>query len=154
MGPCAGLPAGVSYAVKAADIAAEVHPGHSGARPAWGEVGTSVWRARRRLQALEHDVAEARSAQAALQQRLEAFEQIAAAAGAPVPSAGDDDTSPLQPVPPTLLAAAQEAREKGSPVRLPVDGGEVIAVIGDEGGDPREWWAAIHRLAGRLRSAS
>jgi hypothetical protein len=114
-----------------------------------------VWRARRRLQVLEQDVAEARSAQAALQRRLEAFEQIAAAAGASVPPAGDDDdNSPLQPVPPTLLAAAHEAREKGSPVRLPVDGGEVIAVIGDEGGDPREWWAAIHRLAARLRSAS
>jgi septal ring factor EnvC (AmiA/AmiB activator) len=111
-----------------------------------------VWR-RRRLRRLEQEVAEARVAQAALQQRLEAFEQIAAAAGAQV--SADDDTSPsLQPVPATLIAAAREAQEKGSPVRLPVNGGEVIAVIGDEGGDPHEWWAAIHRLAARLRNAS
>jgi len=113
-----------------------------------------VWRARRRLQRLEQEVAEARVAQAALQQRLAAFEQIAAAAGAPVTGDGDDTDPSLQPIPPTLLAAAREAHEKGSPVRLPVNGGEVIAVIGDEGGDPREWWAAIHRLAARLRSAS
>jgi septal ring factor EnvC (AmiA/AmiB activator) len=115
-----------------------------------------VWRARRRLRRLEQEVADARVAQAALQRRLEAFEQIAAAAGAPVTRDGDsDDTdTSLQPVPPTLIAAAREAHEKGSPVRLPVNGGEVIAVIGDEGGDPREWWAAIHRLAARLRSAS
>lgn len=115
-----------------------------------------MWRAKRRLQRLEQEVAAARVAQAALQQRLAAFEQIAAAAGAPVARDGDDDDTDtsLQPVPPTLLAAAREAHEKGSPVRLPVDGGEVIAVIGDEGGDPREWWAAIHRLAARLRSAS
>jgi hypothetical protein len=114
-----------------------------------------VWRARRRLQRLEQEVAEARVAQVALQQRLAAFEQIAAAAGAPVPGddAGADDTCG-QPVPATLLAAAREAQERGSPVRLPVNGTEVIAVIGDEGGDPREWWAAIHRLAARLRSAS
>lgn len=114
-----------------------------------------MWRARRRLQRLEQEVAEARIAQAALQQRLAAFEQIAAAAGAPVTPGepGADDTSG-PPVPATLLAAAREAQEKGSPVRLPVNGGEVIAVIGDEGGDPGEWWAAIHRLAARLRSAS
>jgi hypothetical protein len=114
-----------------------------------------VWRARRRLQRLEQEVAEARVAQAALQRRLQAFEQIAAAAGAPViPDDGEGDDTSLQPVPPTLIAAAREAHEKGSPVRLPVNGGEVIAVIGDEGGDPREWWAAIHRLAARLRNAS
>ena len=111
-----------------------------------------MWR-RRRLRRLEQEVAEARVAQAALQRRLDAFEQIAAAAGARVGPDDDTDTS-LQPVPPTLIAAAREAQEKGSPVRLPVNGGEVIAVIGDEGGDPHEWWAAIHRLAARLRSAS
>jgi len=111
-----------------------------------------VWR-RRRLRRLEQEVAAARVAQAALQRRLEAFEQIAAAAGVRVSADDNTDTS-LQPVPATLIAAAREAHEKGSPVRLPVNGGEVIAVIGDEGGDPREWWAAIHRLAARLRSAS
>jgi septal ring factor EnvC (AmiA/AmiB activator) len=113
-----------------------------------------VWRAKRRLQRLEQEVAEARVTQAALQRRLEAFEQIAAAAGAAVTPGGDADDTSQQPVPATLIAAAREAHEKGSPVRLPVNGGEVIAVIGDEGGDPREWWAAIHRLAARLRSAS
>jgi len=118
-----------------------------------------VWR-RRRLRRLEQEVAEARVAQAALQRRLDAFEQIAAAAGARISADGarvgayDDTDTSLQPVPPTLIAAAREAHEKGSPVRLPVNGGEVIAVIGDEGGDPHEWWAAIHRLAARLRSAS
>jgi hypothetical protein len=49
-------------------------------------------------------------------------------------------------VPPTLLAAASEAAHDGSPVRLAVEGGDIIAVIGDEGGDPREWWAVIRRL--------
>lgn len=104
---------------------------------------------RRRLERLESEVAEARAAQAVLQRRLEAFEKIAAAAGADL-----DDTMPVQPVPPSLLAAALDPNRMGSPVRLAVGGDDVIAVIGDEGGDPREWWAAIHQLATRLRSAS
>jgi hypothetical protein len=57
-------------------------------------------------------------------------------------------------VPPSLLAAAQEGRHQGSPVHLAIGGEDVIAVIGDEGGDPREWWSAIHRLASRLGNAS
>jgi hypothetical protein len=108
-----------------------------------------VWQARRRLQRLEQEVAEARAGQAALQRRVEMFEKIAAAAGAAI-----DDTMPLQPVPPTLLAAALEARQDGSPVHLAVGDSDVIAVIGNEGGDPHEWWAAIHRLASGLKSAS
>jgi hypothetical protein len=109
----------------------------------------SVGQRRRRLERLEREVAEARAAQAVLQRRLEVFEKIAAAAGADL-----DDTMPEQPVPPSLLAAALDPNRKGSPVRLAVGGDDVIAVIGDEGGDPREWWAAIHQLATRLRSAS
>jgi hypothetical protein len=110
-----------------------------------------VGQRRGRLERLEAEVAEARAAQAALQRRLEAFEKIAAAAGADLDL---DDTMPQQPVPPSLLAAALDPNRKGSPVRLAVGGQDVIAVIGDEGGDPREWWAAIHQLATRLRSAS
>lgn len=108
-----------------------------------------MWQRTRRLEQLEKEVAAARTAQADLQRRVDLFEQIAAAAGAAI-----DDTAPLQPVPPSLLAAAQDGHHDGSPVRLAVGGSEVIAVIGDEGGDPREWWATIHRLATRLRSAS
>lgn len=113
-----------------------------------GEGLHPVWQRTRRLEQLEKEVAAARAAQAELQRRVDLFEQIAAAAGAAI-----DDTAPLQPVPPALLAAARDGRHDGSPVRLAVDGSQVIAVIGDEGGDPREWWAAIHRLASRLRSA-
>jgi hypothetical protein len=61
---------------------------------------------------------------------------------------------PQAPVPPTLLAAAADPGRNGAPVRLAVDGSEVIAVIGDEGGDPRAWWAAIRRVAGWIASAS
>jgi len=39
-------------------------------------------------------------------------------------------------------------------VRLDVAGREFIAVVGGEGGDPREWWTAIQRLASQHRSAS
>jgi sugar/nucleoside kinase (ribokinase family) len=108
-----------------------------------------VWQHRQRLARLEKEAAEARAAQADLQRRLEAFERIAAAAGADL-----TDTVPEPPVPETLLAAALGASRNGSPVRLAVDGEDVIAVIGDEGGNPREWWAAINRLAARLGSAS
>src|SRR6185437_7781506 len=63
-----------------------------------------------------------------------------AAPGQPAPSAGSS-----QPVPPTLLAAAAEPARDGSPVRLAVEGDDVIAVSGDEGGDPREWCAVARR---------
>lgn len=113
-----------------------------------------MWQARRRLRQLEQEVAEARAAQAVLQQRVDMFERIAAAAGLSIrdggripaaPQACSAQPTPL-PVPPTLLAAAAEPAQQGSPVRLAVEGRDVIAVIGDEGGDPREWWAVIRRL--------
>jgi len=116
-----------------------------------------VWQGRRRLAQLERELAATRSAQAALQQRLDLFEKIAAAAGASLDEAVPDEgpAGTLAPVPATLLAAATERRAAGSPVRLAVGGADVIAVIGDdEGGDPREWWSAIHKFAARLRSAS
>jgi hypothetical protein len=75
------------------------------------------------------------------------FEKIAAAAGAPIEAVSMARLPP--PVPPTLLAAAADPPRDGSPVRLAVDGTDVIAVVGDEGGDPREWWAAIRRVSGR-----
>ncbi len=81
--------------------------------------------------------------------RVELFEKIAAAAGAEL-----DDTVATDPVPPSLLAAAQDPRQAGAPVRLYVDGRELIAVVDGEGGDPHEWWSAIRRLASGLRSAS
>jgi hypothetical protein len=117
-----------------------------------------VWQGRRRLGQLERQLAETRAAQTALQQRVDLFERIAAAAGAALddPRPGAETAGlPLAPVPATLLAAATEGRPDGSPVRLAVGGRDVIAVIGDdEGGDPGEWWTAIHRLASRLRSVS
>jgi hypothetical protein len=109
-----------------------------------------VWKARRRLQQLEKEAALARAERAELQERLAAFEKIAAAAGASIP---DIAAPPSAPVPPALVAAAGRGRQQGSPVRLAVGGQDVIAVIGDEGGDPREWWQAIHRVTGR-RDAS
>jgi hypothetical protein len=104
------------------------------------------------MRRLEHDVAEARAERAELRQRLELFEKIAAAAGVEV---GDPakDTEVTEPVPPTLLAAARDPRQHGAPVRLDVDGRELIAVVDGEGGDPHEWWSAIRRLASRTRSA-
>jgi hypothetical protein len=41
-----------------------------------------VWQGKRRMTELENEVAQARAAQAALQQRVNLFERIAAAAGA------------------------------------------------------------------------
>jgi uncharacterized protein (DUF2345 family) len=164
-----------------------------------------VWQGKRRMAELEKEVAEARAAQAALQQRVELFEKIAAAAGASLGEAppdpgrlrasgpaddgpgtagsgaggpgaggrgdggsgtrgpaaagyavGNSEAGALgEPLPATLLAAATRGQAAGSPVRLVVGGQDVIAVVGDdEGGDPREWWNAIHRLTSRLRSAS
>ena len=106
-----------------------------------------MWGSRRRIRRLEAEVAEARASQAELQQRLEAFERIAAAIGAsmrPVPPA---------PVPPSLIAAAHELHSHDVPVRLDVDGTEVIAVVNGVG-DPREWWAAICKTDGKAGGAS
>lgn len=108
-----------------------------------------MWRGKRRLERLEREVAQARAERAALQRRVDLFEKIAEAAGAAL-----DDTVQVAQVPPSLLAAAQDPRPTGSPVRLAVGGNDVIAVIGNEGGDPLEWWRAIQRLASGLRSAS
>lgn len=110
-----------------------------------------MWKERRsqRMRRLENEVAEARAGQAELQRRVELFEKIAAAAGAEL-----DDTVATDPVPASLLAAALDPRRNGAPVRLDVDGRELIAVVDGEGGDPHEWWSAIRRLASRQRSAS
>lgn len=114
-----------------------------------------MWKGRRsqRMRRLEHEVAEARAERAELRQRLELFEKIAAAAGVEV-DGPVTDTAGSEPVPPSLLAAAQDPRQHGAPVRLDVDGRELIAVVDGEGGDPHEWWSAIRRLASRMRSAS
>jgi hypothetical protein len=108
-----------------------------------------VWQGRRRLRRLEQEVAEARESQAELQRRVDVFEKIAEAAGAAL-----SNPAPDVPVPRPLVAAAWDADQDGTPVHLDVDGRDVIAVIGDEGGDPREWWTAIRHLASGLRSVS
>lgn len=79
------------------------------------------------------------------------FEKIAAAAGASIEAFRPSGLP--APVPPTLLAAATDPPREGSPVRLAVEGDDVIAVIGDEGGDPREWWAAIRHLSAKPKGA-
>jgi hypothetical protein len=97
------------------------------------------------MQRLEDAVAEATASQAELARRVELF---AAAAGAELsdqPAAAD--------VPRTLIAAAQDPRQD-APVHLDVAGREFIAVVGGEGGDPHEWWAAIQHLVARPRSGS
>jgi hypothetical protein len=100
-----------------------------------------MWRTWRRLRQLEAEIARARNDGADLRMRLAQIESIAAAAGAaqpPVPSA---------PMPPTLVAAAADARLRDVPVRLDVAGAEVIAIVSGDG-DPREWWTAIWGMAG------
>ncbi len=113
-----------------------------------------MWQGRRRLRRLEDEVARAREAQAELQRRVDMFEKIAEAAGAALSAPASPDPALLAPVPSSLQAAAWEPRKNGTPVRCTVDGREVIAVVGGEGGDPREWWTAIRQLASRLRSVS
>jgi hypothetical protein len=105
-----------------------------------------VWRKRRGFRRLADDLAEAKAEQAELRRRIEAFEMIAAAAGARVPDAPD------APVPPVLVAAAGERRSSDVPVRLDVADSEVFAVVGGPG-DPREWWTAIWQLVGRNKQA-
>ena len=101
-----------------------------------------MWRQKRRarMRQLEEAVAEAKASQTELMRRLELFEKIAAAAGADL---GDP---PAADVPQPLITAAQDPRDD-APVRLEVGGREFIAVLGGEGGDPRQWWAAIQRFA-------
>jgi hypothetical protein len=114
-----------------------------------------VWKERhsKRMRRLENEVAEAKAGQAELQRRVELFEKIAATAGVEV-DGPVTNTAGSEPVPPSLLAAAQDPRQHGAPVRLDVDGRELIAVVDGEGGDPHEWLSAIRRLAPRMRSAS
>jgi hypothetical protein len=102
----------------------------------------AVWRKRRGVRRLADELAEARAEQVELRRRLEAFEMIAAAAGAAV------HAEPDAPVPPALIAAAGERRSEDISVRLDVAGTEMFAVIGGPG-DPREWWTAISHLAHR-----
>jgi hypothetical protein len=102
-----------------------------------------VWRKRRGFRRLADELAEARVEQAELRRRIEAFEMIAAAAGAAAPDG---------PVPPALVAAAGERRSSDVPVRLDVADSEVFAVVGGPG-DPREWWTAIWQVAGRTEQA-
>jgi hypothetical protein len=61
------------------------------------------------------------------------------------------EAAAAEPVPPSLLAAAREQRGGGAPVRLDVNGRELIAVVDGEGGDAHEWWSAIQRLASQPR---
>ena len=105
------------------------------------------------MRRLESALAEAREDQAELQRRVDLFEKIAEAAGASLrdPAA---TLVPPGPVPSSLLAAAWDPPHGGVPVSLTANGREVVAVIGDEGGDPSEWWAAIRRLASGPRSVS
>jgi hypothetical protein len=109
-----------------------------------------VWRERRRqrIRLLEDAVAEAQASQAELTRRLELFEKIAATAGVEL-----GERRPAADVPEPLVAAARDPRQD-APVRLEVAGREFIAVVGGEGGDPREWWTAIQQLASQHRSAS
>jgi hypothetical protein len=113
-----------------------------------------VWRGRRRLRLLESAFAAAREDQAELQRRVDLFEKIAEAAGASLSDPAPATPVPPDPVPSSLLAAAWDPPQAGVPVSLDVSGRHVVAVVGDEGGDPREWWAAIRRLASGLRDVS
>jgi hypothetical protein len=113
-----------------------------------------VWRGKRRLRLLESAFAEAREDQARLQRRVDLFEKIAEAAGASLSDPAPSAAAPAEPVPSALLAAACDPPCGGVPVSLAVNGLDVVAVIGDEGGDPREWWAAIRRVASGHRSVS
>lgn len=78
----------------------------------------------------------------------------AAASGQPAGPVGPalsalDDTSPIDRVPPSLLAASRDLPSRSAAVRLAVNDSKVIAVVGTEGGDPYEWWNAIYQLASR-----
>jgi hypothetical protein len=105
-----------------------------------------VWLKRHGFRRLADELTEARAEQAELRRRLEAFERIAAAAGAPVSAVPD------APVPPQLIAAARDGRLEDVPVRLDVIGSEVFAVVSGPG-DPREWWTAVWSLARRDEQA-
>jgi hypothetical protein len=125
----------------------DLMPGET-VRAGFREGMQAVWRVRRRIRRLEGELAEARAGQAELRRRLERFEMIAAAAGAAV-----DAPVPSVPLPLSLVAAARELHRQDVPVRLDIEGTEVIAVI-DGHGDPHEWWEAMRQLAGPVRKTS
>jgi hypothetical protein len=113
-----------------------------------------LWRGRRRIQRLEEEIAAAQADQDELRRRVELFEMIAAAAGAPMTSPMWWGAAvPAAPLPAGLIAAAREQSLGETPIRLDVGGTEVIAVIGGPG-DPREWWSAVWHVAGRADDAS
>jgi hypothetical protein len=93
---------------------------------------SAIWQGIRRRRQTEEDAAAARAEQPV----------------APASPAFDalDDTAPVDRVPSSLLAAAWDCPPRGATVRLAVGGSKVIAVVGGEGGDPYEWWGAIHWL--------
>jgi len=98
------------------------------------------------MQRLEDAVAEAKASQAELTRRVQLFEEIAAAAGVELSDQVERGGTPaVADVPRPLMAAAQDPRQD-APVHIDVAGREFIAVVGGEGGDPREWWAAIQHL--------
>jgi len=74
-----------------------------------------------------------------LEERLRAAEDLAAALQAVLQAEQDGE------IPPQLLAAASMAGPDGQAVKCVIDGREVIAVIGDEGGSAPEWLHAIRR---------
>jgi hypothetical protein len=115
-----------------------------------------LWLGRRRMQRLENEIATAKAERAELQRRLAFFERIAAAAGggtATEEHAFWTAAVPGASMPASLLAAAAEQSPHEVPVRLDVGGADVIAVIGGPG-DPRAWWSAVWRVAGKADEAS
>jgi len=50
-------------------------------------------------------------------------------------------------IPAVLYAASSIRQQAGDVVSVDISGQHVIAVIGDEGGTPAEWWAALHAFA-------
>jgi hypothetical protein len=99
----------------------------------------------------------ARAERAELRRRLEAFEAIAAAAGAADDGAGQagpwSGPAPAAPTPAGLVAASRELRSHDAAVRLEVAGSDLVAVVGGPG-DPRDWWTAIWQFAGPEPTAS
>lgn len=102
-----------------------------------------MWRRQRRIQRLEDELANARVDRLDLRRRLEVFEAIASAAGAALPEANWwGEVVPEAPMPASLVAAAADYASPDSPVRIDVEGSDVIAIIGGPG-DPRQWWSAL-----------
>jgi len=107
---------------------------------------------RRRVRRLEDEIAVARAERSELKRRLEFFERIAEAAGAEVPAPVSSSrwaqSVAATQMPTSLVAAARVRTPRDVPIRLHVDGTQIIAVVNGPG-DPREWWSAIWQLARR-----